>query len=116
MKRPTKTPVRNGRPATTTSLESAKAAARQQSAADEKARDAKTARLRAQRLAQGADDGAPAAGGAPGTFKKAPPRKKQAVSQVALSPDAKERYERLARERDERQRGYEGHLPPTPRR
>jgi hypothetical protein len=48
--------------------------------------------------------------GGPEPFKRAPRRKKQPVTRVALSPDAKRRYEELARERDERQRLYEGHL------
>jgi hypothetical protein len=46
-----------------------------------------------------------------GAFKKAPRRKKEPVTRVALSPDAKRQYEQLAQERDQRQRSYEGHLP-----
>ena len=44
-------------------------------------------------------------------FKKAPRRQKEAVKRVVLSPDAKARYEELARERDEQQRRYGSHLP-----
>lgn len=44
-------------------------------------------------------------------FKRTPRRKKEPVTRVALSPEAKRQYEELARERDERQRHYEGHLP-----
>jgi hypothetical protein len=44
-------------------------------------------------------------------FKKAPRRKKEAVKRVVLSPDAKARYEELARERDTQQRLYGAHLP-----
>ncbi len=47
----------------------------------------------------------------PETFKRAPRRKKEPVTRVPLSPEAKRQYEELARERDERQRLYEGHLP-----
>ncbi len=47
----------------------------------------------------------------PETFKRVPRRKKEPVTRVALSPDAKRQYQELARERDERQRLYEGHLP-----
>lgn len=47
----------------------------------------------------------------PQPFKKAPRRKKEPVTRVVLSPDAQRQYEQLAQERDERQRGYEGHLP-----
>ncbi len=49
--------------------------------------------------------------GAPEPFKRAPRRKKEPVTRVTLSPEAKQQYEELARERDERQRLYEGHLP-----
>ncbi len=49
--------------------------------------------------------------GGPEPFKRAPRRKKEPVTRVTLSPEAKQRYEELARERDERQRLYEGHLP-----
>jgi hypothetical protein len=47
----------------------------------------------------------------PGSFKKAPRRKKEPVTRVVLSPDAKREYEQLVQDRDERQRSYEGHLP-----
>jgi hypothetical protein len=47
----------------------------------------------------------------PEPFKRAPRRKREPVKKVTLSPDAKRQYEELARERDERQRLYEGHLP-----
>ena len=46
-----------------------------------------------------------------GKFKKAPRRKTEAVKRVVLSPDAKARYEELARTRDEQQRAYGAHLP-----
>ena len=49
--------------------------------------------------------------GGPESFKRAPRRKKEPVTKVTLSPDAKRQYEEMARERDERQRLYEGHLP-----
>jgi hypothetical protein len=49
--------------------------------------------------------------GGPQPFKKAPRRKKEPVTRVVLSADAKREYEQLAQERDQRQRSYEGHLP-----
>lgn len=50
--------------------------------------------------------------GQPEPYKRAPRRKKEPVTRVSLSPDAKARYEQLAQERDQRQRLYEGFLPP----
>jgi hypothetical protein len=50
-------------------------------------------------------------------FKKAPPRKKEPVRGVSLSPEAKKAYEDMIREKDERAKSYETHLaPPTPRK
>ena len=46
-------------------------------------------------------------------YKRAKPRQKTApAKRVVLSPEAKEAYETLARERDERGRNYDRHLPP----
>lgn len=45
-------------------------------------------------------------------FKRAKPRQKTApAKRVVLSPEAKAAYETLARERDERGRAYDQHLP-----
>jgi hypothetical protein len=45
-------------------------------------------------------------------YKRAKPRQKTApAKRVVLSPEAKEAYETLAQNRDERGRNYERHLP-----
>ncbi|WP_168201790.1 hypothetical protein [Phreatobacter aquaticus] len=50
-------------------------------------------------------------------FKKNPPRKKEPVRGVSLTPEAKKAYEDMIREKDERAKSYETHLaPPIPRK
>lgn len=47
----------------------------------------------------------------PDQFKKAPRRKKEPAKRVAVSADAKQAYEQIMRDRDERERTYLRHLP-----
>ncbi len=49
--------------------------------------------------------------GGPDQFKRAPRRKKQPVTKGVLSPEERSRYEEMSKERDQRQKQYEGHLP-----
>ena len=51
----------------------------------------------------------------PDQYKKAPKRQTSRGKRVALSPEAKQAYEALIREADEREK-MERHLPPDMRR
>lgn len=48
----------------------------------------------------------------PDTFRRAPKRKAVKGKHVSMSPEAKHAYELLMKERDEREKAYNRHLPP----
>ena len=48
----------------------------------------------------------------PDQFKRAPKRKPARARSVTVSPDARRALEEMMRERDEREKSYNRHLPP----
>ncbi len=48
----------------------------------------------------------------PDQFKRAPKRKAARARSVTMSPEARRAYEDMMRERDEREKSYNRHLPP----
>jgi len=52
----------------------------------------------------------------PDTFRRAPKRKSEKAKRVSMSPEAKQAYELLMKERDEREKAYNRHLPPDSNR
>ncbi len=48
----------------------------------------------------------------PDQFKRAPKRKPAKARSVTMTPDARRALEEMMRERDEREKAYNRHLPP----
>ncbi len=48
----------------------------------------------------------------PDQFKRAPKRKAAKARSVTMTPDARRALEEMMRERDEREKAYNRHLPP----